>query len=94
MTPFLSIHRFCQSEVQNLHSTLRRYLDVCGFQIPVDDPSVVSRLQRRGDLTGELQGFLKSHRTLTDPFIKSQPLDELHGNTLSIGQLFESVDLR
>ena len=44
------LHRLRQAEVQHLHRAVGAHLDVGGLEIAVDDPLLVRRLERLGDL--------------------------------------------
>src|SRR6202007_1522784 len=49
-------------KVQHLHLSLGRNGDVCGFQIPVNDPVLVRLFQRLGNLNPESSNFFLAER--------------------------------
>ena len=54
------------------------HLDVGGLEIAVDDPLVMCRFQRVGDLSRDGQRFIDWNRALRDAIRERQPLDKLH----------------
>ena len=67
-----------QPEVEHLHDAARRQLDVGRLQIPMNDPLLVRRLERFGDLFGDRERFLERHRSIRDAFRERGSVDELH----------------
>jgi hypothetical protein len=49
----LGCHEPRESEVEDLDEPVRRKLQVCGLQVPVDDPLLMGGLQPAGDLGAE-----------------------------------------
>jgi hypothetical protein len=50
-------HRCCEAEIQDLDVAGLRQLDVGGLQIAVNDPRLVRRIERLGDLAGDAEDF-------------------------------------
>ena len=53
------------------------HLDVRGLQIAMDDPLLVRRFERLGDLLRDRQRFVERHRALRDPIGERRTLDQL-----------------
>ena len=53
---------FRQSEVEYFDDTIRRNLDVCRFQIAMNDASFVRVVKHVGDLEGDLPGIFERQR--------------------------------
>ena len=56
------LHRLREAEVQHLHRAVGSHLDVRGLQIAVDDPLLVRRFERLGDLPRDRQRFVERDR--------------------------------
>jgi hypothetical protein len=67
-----------EAEVEDLHPPVRRDLHVRRLQVPVDDPLLVRRLQRLGDLAGKRKRFFEWKRSGREAHREVFPLDELH----------------
>ena len=63
-----------------------------GFEIAVDDPLVVRRFKRLGDLFGDGQGFVDRDRSTGDPLREILALDELHHERGDATAFFEAVN--
>lgn len=57
---------FRQSEVQNLCLAPRRDENVCGFDVAMDDAFGMRRIERIGDLNGQVQRLLQLERPAGD----------------------------
>src|SRR5688572_1610059 len=55
-----------ETEVKDLDHAVSRYLDVCRLQVAMDDPVLVCRFQRLGDLPRNRQRLGNWHRTSSD----------------------------
>jgi len=71
--------RFRQPEIQHLHFAFRRDLDVCGFQIPMNDALLVRRFQRFRNLRRNGQGFIQRNRAAFDLFGQRLSSHQFHG---------------
>ena len=60
------LHRFRQTEVEHLHRAIGPHLDVRGLEIAVDDPLLVRRFERLGDLLRDRQRLVDGDRSLRD----------------------------
>ena len=67
-----------EAEVEDLRASVRRDLHVRGLEVAVDDPFLVCRLQRLGDLPGVGEGFFEWKRAGQDALGEVVALDELH----------------
>ena len=56
------------------------------------DPLLVRRLERPGDLTGDLEALVDRHRPAGDPLGERVALDELEHERLDPSRLLEAVD--
>ena len=63
-----ALERLRQSEVEDLHFAFRRDLDVCRFQIAVDDVLLMRGFERFGNLMSDLQRVLDRQRAAPDAF--------------------------
>ena len=59
--------RLRQAEVEDLHGAVGPHLDVRGLQIAVDDPLLVRRFERLGDLLRDRQRLVERDRPARDP---------------------------
>ena len=84
--------RFRQPEVEHLDGAVRPDLDVGGLQIAMDDPLLVRRFERVGDLPGDRQRFVERERAACDPVGERRPLDQLEDQRVDAVRLFEAVD--
>ncbi len=57
--PFLVLERLREAEVEELDPSLVGDDDVRGLEVAVDDPPLVRRLERLGDLAGERKRFFE-----------------------------------
>lgn len=78
----------------NLDGAVRADLDVGRLQIAMDDPLLVRRLERRGDLPGNGEGLGQRHGSAGHLHPQVLPLDEFHDQGSQAVTLFEAVDLR
>ena len=62
----LGLHEFREAEVEHLHDTVGRDLDVRRFQIAMNDPVFVRRFEGVADLTRDRQGFIQRNCTTRD----------------------------
>ena len=63
-------------------------------QIAMNDPLLVRRFERLGDLPGDGQDFLDGQRPVRDSFRERRSLDQLHDEGVHAVRLFEPVDRR
>jgi len=88
------VHHLRQAEVEDLHSPVPPHLDVRRLQVTVDDPLLVRRLERLGDLPGDRQRIGERHRPARDEDRQVVPVDQLHDQGPHAPRLLEAVDLR
>ena len=72
------LHGFGETEVQDLHGAVGPDLDVRGLQIAMDDPLLVRRFERLGDLPRDRQRLVDRDRAARDPLREILALDEFH----------------
>jgi hypothetical protein len=65
-----------------------------GLQIAVDDPLLVRRLQRLGDLSRDAQCVADGDRATRDALRQILPLDQLHHERTHAARCFEAVNAR
>src|SRR5215469_10642757 len=67
------LHRLCQAEVQHLHQTVWRDLDVCRFEVSVHLAFLMRGFERFGDLTRNAEGLINWKSTLPDAIGQRRP---------------------
>ena len=83
------LHGFGETEVQDLHGTVRPDLDVRGLQIAMDDAVLVRGLKRLGDLCGDGQRLVERDRAARDALERSSPRYELHHKRVDAVRLLQ-----
>ena len=86
------VHRLGEAEVEDLDLPVGRELDVGGLEVAVDDPLLVRRLERLGDLPRDGEGLVERQRAALQPFGEVFALDELHDEGADAARLLEAVD--
>ncbi len=71
-------HCFCQPEVQHFHRAVWPKLDVCRLQVTVDDPLLVCRFERVGNLLRDRQRLGERNGSTCDPLGEVFTFDEFH----------------
>ena len=61
------LHALSPGRSQHLHRAVRPHLDVRGLQIAMDDPLLVRRFERLGDLLRDRQRLVERDRAARDP---------------------------
>ncbi len=69
-------------------------LDVRRLDVAVNDPVLVRRFERLGDLLRKGQGFVERNWSARDPLRQVIALDEFHHERESAAALFEPVNRR
>jgi hypothetical protein len=67
-------------------------LDVCGLEIAMDDPLLVGRFKRLGNLTRDRQRLVDRNQSLRDPIGERRSLDQLQDECANAIQFFNTVD--
>ena len=89
---------FRQTEVQNFHCVVIRklvvacQLDVCGFQIAMNDAALVRVFHRFADLLGDGQRLLHWNRASLDAIPERRPFHQLHHQRMRLPGILEAVD--
>ena len=60
----------------------------------MDDPLLVRRLERIGNLSGDLQCLVNRHRATPQPLSDGLAFDELHDQEMTTGGFFEAEHRR
>ena len=81
-----------KAEVQHLDDTLGRDLDIRRLQVPVDDPVLMCRLQRLGDLPRDRQRVGDLHRASSDQIGQCLALYQFHDQPAYAAGFFEAVN--
>ena len=68
-------------------------LDIRGLEIAVDDPLIVSRFERLGNLLRNRESFRERNRAFCDQLGKRRSFDKLHDQRMNPVRVFESVDV-
>ena len=89
-----AVHRLGQPEVEHLHRAVRSHLDVCGFEIAMDDPLLMRRFERLCDLLRDRQRLVDRDRPARNALRQVLALDELHHQRTDTVGFFETVDVR
>jgi hypothetical protein len=90
--------RLCQSEVEDLRARVagaprfRLQHDVGGLQIAVDDPFLMRRIERGGDLSGNSESLGDGQRPARQPICERWALDQLEDERRHAITFFQSVD--
>jgi hypothetical protein len=82
------------AEIQHLHGAVGAELDVRGLQIAMDDPLLVRRFERVGNLPGDRQGLIDRDRAPCNALREILTLDEFHHEGVHACRFLESVDRR
>ena len=83
-----------QAEVEHFDLTLRRDLDVGGFEIAMDDALRVRRIERVGHLAGQPQRLAHRHRPSRDDVGERVAFDELEHQGPNAVSVFDPVERR
>src|ERR1700674_4701029 len=81
-----------QSEVQNLGVSPFRDEDIRGLDVPVDDASGMSGIQRVGDLNPERQHGLDVYCLSCNAILQRHSIQKLHGDERTTVMLADLVD--
>src|SRR5260370_17584299 len=68
----------CQTEIENFRVAARRYENIRGFNVAVDDALSVCRIERVGDFHGEFEKFVDGNRPPGDSFTQCLPCQQFH----------------
>ena len=85
-------HRLREAEVEHLHRAVGPHLDVRGLEIAVDDPLLVRRFERLGDLLRDRQRFVDRNRAARDALRQIVALDQFHHEGVHAAGFLEPVD--
>ena len=67
-----------ETEVEHLDFAVEGQLDVGRLEIAMDHAAAVRRLQRRGDLLGDVEGFVEWQRSAREPLREVLAFNQLH----------------
>src|SRR5262249_27790886 len=82
----------CQAEIENLDRSVESDLDVARFEVPVDDPALVRRLQAFGQLPRDSDDFVERQWTGSESLGQSRTLDEFEHERGDARALLQAVD--
>ena len=88
------LDRFRQPEVEYFHRAVGSYFDVGRFQIAMDDPPFMGRLERLGDLRGDRHDLVERHRPPGNAIGECRSFDQLHHQRAALTGFLEAVNLR
>ena len=91
------IDAFGQSEIEQLHETRRRHLDVGRLQIAMNDPLPMRHLQGVCDLHRDRDGILDGERTLQQPLGERRSVDQFKyqgGHSVDALEAIDGADVR
>ena len=91
------IDAFGQSEIEQLHGTRRRHLDVGRLQIAMNDPLPMRHLQGVCDLDRDRDGILDGERTLQQPLGECRSVDQFKyqgGHSVDALEAIDGADVR
>src|SRR5262252_921001 len=86
-----------QPEIEHLNYAVAAQHDVFGLDVPMDDPGLVRRRERRGDLDGDVERGYHRHLPVGQNFSQRQPFDEFGGDEMRravIADLVNGDDVR
>ena len=69
-----------------------REKDICRFDVAVDDPRGVRRLQRVDDLEGKPQQYVYVERPVRDSMLQRRAVEELHDDERAAGMIADVVN--
>jgi len=69
---------FRQAEVEDLGLLALSHEQVCGFDVAVDDADSVRRVERVGNLDGQVQNAIQGHRVSFDTMLQGGAFQQLH----------------
>ena len=81
-----------EAEVEHLHRAGGGELDVRRLEIAVDDPLLVRRLQRLGDLAREYECHVERQRSAGKTIGQGRAVDHFHHDGVAAACDFEAVD--
>ena len=84
--------RFCQAEIEDLDVPVGSDLDVGRFEVPVDDPALVRRLQAFGKLSRDPNDFVERQWTDGESFGQRRTFDEFEHERGDARALLQAVD--
>ena len=76
------------------HRAIGPQTDVCRLQIPMDDPLLVRRFERLGDLSRDRQRLVAWNRTLPDAIGERGPFHQFEDERLHVFRILERVNGR
>src|SRR2546425_4895734 len=94
---------FGDAEVQHLHQTILAHHDIFGLDVAMNDPRRVRRLERAGDLNGDIDRLLHAEplwvvrRRISQSLAQRLALDVFAGNevrSVGMNDLKDSDDVR
>ena len=86
-------HRLRKTEVEHLHGAVVANLHVRRLQIAMDDPLLMCRFERFGNLLRDGEGFVNRQRPVCDPVCQRRALDQFHDQSrLHTVRLLQAVD--
>jgi hypothetical protein len=86
------LERLGEPEVEHLHLLVRRDLHVGRLQIAMDDPFLVRRLERLGDLQRDLQRLADRDRAALQPLGQGLTFDQLHDQKVTAVRFLHAVE--
>src|SRR5262245_5563644 len=96
-TPHSRFNQLRQPEIQHLDYTVAAQHDVFGFDVTMNDPGLVRRRERRGDLNGDVERGYHRHLPVGQNLSQRQPFNEFGGDEMGravIADLVNGYDVR
>ncbi len=82
-----------QAEIEHLHRPVVGQFDIRRLEVAMDDPALVCRIERVGDLPRNRDHVARWQRTLRDALGQRGSVHELHRDRVVPVSLFDTVDL-
>src|ERR1700691_1158148 len=82
----------CQSKIQNLGMPAFGHEDVGGLDVPVDNTSAVSSIERIRNLNSKPHYLVHLHRLAADLTLQGQPVQKLHDDEWLLSLLADLVN--
>src|ERR1700728_5451884 len=86
------LDHLCQAEVENLCVPALGNENVGRFDIAMDDPFAMGRIQRVSDLDGERENHLRLHRPVGNAMLQRHTVEILHDDERSTFLLINLMD--
>ena len=88
------IRELREPEIEDLHRTVRRDLDIRRLEISMDDPLLVRRFERLADLPRDRQRLVERHRSARDAIGERLTFDQFEDERVDFTAVLEAINRR